>query len=52
MVKLLSHYKKVKVINGISEADKILAEEIKTAVSQEYFKQLRKILKSKVNGEN
>ena len=37
MVKLLRHYQKVKFINRILEADKILAEEIKIDVSQEYF---------------
>ena len=37
MVKLLSHYQKVKFISRILEVDKILAEEIKTDVSQEYF---------------
>ena len=37
MVKLLSHYQKVKFISRILELDTILAEEIKTDVSQEYF---------------
>ena len=37
MVKLFGHYQKVKFINRILEADKILAQEIKIDVSQGYF---------------
>jgi len=37
---------------GILEADKFLEEEMKLKVSKEYFRRLRKVLKSKLNGGN
>ena len=37
---------------GILEADKFLEEKMKLNVSKEYIRQLRKVLKSKLNGEN
>ena len=37
---------------GILEADKFLEEKIKLNVSKEYIRRLRKVLKSKLNGEN
>ena len=37
---------------GILEADKFLEEKMKLNVSKEYFRRLRKILKSKLNGGN
>ena len=37
---------------GILEADKFLEEEMKLKVSTEYFRRLRKVLKSKLNGGN
>ena len=42
----------VSLFNELSfvEADKFLFVEIKTKVSEEYFRELRKILKSKLNG--
>ena len=54
MVKLLSHYRKVKVISILKffEADRFLREEMKLKVSKEYFRRLRKVSKSKLNGEN
>ena len=36
----------------IIEADRFLGEEMKLKVSKEYFKRLKKVLKSKLNGEN
>ena len=36
----------------IVEADRFLGEEMKLKVSKEYFKRLKKVLKSKLNGEN
>ena len=51
MVKLSSHYRKVKVkYLGILEADKFLQEKMKLNVSKEYIRRIRKILKSKLNG--
>ena len=55
MLKLSSHYRKVKVIYkylGILEADKFLEEKMKLDVSKEYIRRLRKVLKSKINGGN
>ena len=37
---------------GILEADRILGEEMKLKVSKEYFRRLKKVLKSKLNGWN
>ena len=37
---------------GILEADKFLEEKMKLNVLKEYIKRLRKVLKSKLNGEN
>ena len=37
---------------GILEADRFLEEEMKLKVSKEYFRRLRKVLKSKLNGGN
>ena len=37
---------------GILEADKFLEEKMKLNVSKEYIRKLRKVLKSKLNGEN
>ena len=37
---------------GILEADKFLGQEMKLKVSKEYFRTLRKVLKSKLNGGN
>ena len=37
---------------GILEADKFLEEKMKLNVSKEYIRRLRKVLKSKWNGEN
>ena len=37
---------------GILEADKFLEEKMKLNVSKKYIRRLRKILKSKLNGEN
>ena len=37
---------------GILEADKFLEEEMKLKVSKEYFRRLRKVLKSKLSGGN
>ena len=37
---------------GIFEADRFLGEEIKWKVSKEYFRRLRKVLKSSLNGGN
>ena len=37
---------------GILEADRFLGEEMKLKVSNEYFKRLRKVLKSKLNSGN
>ena len=37
---------------GILEADKFLEEKMKLNVSKEYIKRLRKVLNSKLNGEN
>ena len=37
---------------GILEADKFLGEEMKLKVSKEYFRRLKKVLKSKLNGGN
>ena len=51
MIKLLSHYRKVKVIR-ILEVDTFLGEEMKLKVSKEYFRKLKKVLKSKLNGGN
>ena len=36
----------------ILEADKFLGQEMKLKVSKEYFRRLRKVLKSKLNGGN
>ena len=53
MVKLSSHYRKVKVkYLGILEADKFLQEKMKLNVSKEYLRRLRKVLKSKLNNMN
>ena len=49
MIKLLSHYRKVKVIR-ILEVDTFLGEEMNLKVSKEYFRKLKKVLKSKLNG--
>ena len=51
MIKLLSHYRKVKVIR-ILEVDTFLGEEMNLKVSKEYFRKLKKVLKSKLNGGN
>ena len=37
---------------GILEACRFLEEEVKLKVSKEYFRRLRKVLKSKLNGGN
>ena len=37
---------------GILEAEKFLEEKMKLNVLEEYIKRLRKVLKSKLNGEN
>ena len=37
---------------GILEADKFLEEKMKLNVSKKYVRKLRKVLKSKLNGEN
>ena len=37
---------------GILEADKILEEKMKLNVSKEYIRNIRKVLKSKLNGES
>ena len=37
---------------GILEADRFLGEEVKLKVSKEYFRSLKKVLKSKLNGGN
>ena len=37
---------------GILEADRFLGEEMKLKVSKEYFRRLKKVLKSKWNGGN
>ena len=37
---------------GILEADRFLGEEMKLKVSKEYFRSLKKVLKSKLNGGN
>ena len=37
---------------GILQADKSVGEEMKLKVSKEYFRRLRKVLKSKLNGGN
>ena len=37
---------------GILVADRFLGEEVKSKVSKEYFRRLRKVLKSKLNGGN
>ena len=37
---------------GILEADKFLGQEMKLKVYKEYFRRLRKVLKSKLNGRN
>ena len=37
---------------AIIEADKFLEEKMKLNVSKEYIRRLRKVLKSKLNGEN
>ena len=37
---------------GILEADRFLGEELKLKVSKEYFRRLKKVLKSKLNGGN
>ena len=54
MVKLSSRYKKVKSYKylGILEADKFLEEKMKLNVSKECIRRIRKVLKSKLNGEN
>ena len=47
------HIEKVtygKVILGILEAERFLGEEMKLKVSKEYFRRLKKVLKSKFNG--
>ena len=51
MIKLLSHYREVKVIR-ILEVDTFLGEEMNLKVSKEYFRKLKKVLKSKLNGGN
>ena len=54
MVKFLSHYRKVKAISILEffETDRFLPEELKLKLSKEYFRRLRKVLKSKLNGGN
>ena len=37
---------------GILEADRFVGEEMKLKVSKEYFRRLKKVLKSKLNGGN
>ena len=37
---------------GILEAERFLGEEMKLKVSKEYFRRLKKVLKSKLNGGN
>ena len=37
---------------GILETDKVLEEKMKLNVSKEYIRRLRKVLRSKLNGEN
>ena len=39
-------------VTNIVEADKFLFVEIKTKVSEEYFRELRKILKSKLKSQS
>ena len=48
MVKLLSHYRKVKAISNLKFRDRLLGEDMKLKVSQEYFRRLRKVFKSKL----
>ena len=42
------HYKHL----GILEADRFLGQEMKLKVSKEYFRRLKKVLRSKLNGGN
>ena len=37
---------------GILEADRFLGDEMKLEVSKEYFRRLKKVLESKLNGGN
>ena len=37
---------------GILKAEKVVGEEMKLKVSKEYFRRLKKVLKSKLKGEN
>ena len=51
VIKLLQEGESYKYL-GILEIDKFLEEKIKLNVSKEYIRRLRKVLKSKLNGEN
>ena len=42
------HYKHL----GILEADRFLGQEMKLKVSKKYFRRLKKVLRSKLNGGN
>ena len=51
MIKSLQEGESFKYL-GILEADKFLEEKMKLNVSKEYIRRLRKVFKSKLNGEN
>ena len=42
------HYKYLRIL----EADRFLGQEMKLKVSKEYFRRLKKVLRSKLNGGN
>ena len=50
MVKLLGHYKICHKYVGMLEVYEFLVEKIKVRVKKEYFRERRKILKSRLNG--
>ena len=51
VIKLLQEGENYKYL-GILESDKFLEEKMKLNVSKEYIRRIRKVLKSKLNGEN
>ena len=51
IIKLLQEGENFKYL-GILEADRFLGEEMKLKVSKEYFRRLKKVLKSDLNGGN
>ena len=51
IIKLLQEGESYKYLGNL-EADKFLEEKMKLNVSEEYIRRLRKVLKSKLNGEN